>query len=216
MALLVAVACGGAAAREQPRDAPGRYRVPADLGRLVVDAAAFAGFARAVRRDLEAEADTGGLAARKERLFLLSLLDALDDRWSSAVTRIDRIAAMETDPMAKSMTGLTIRVWADARAHGGDTPAAFHAALERRLAAMDLAAVRGPLSVLRAMGQTFTPDVCRQLVVSEIAPRVQGGTVGVSELHAILFQRYAAVRLAPVGPVIDEVLGARGIEPPPE
>jgi hypothetical protein len=36
------------------------------------------------------------------------------------------------------------------------------------------------------------------------------------ELHANLFQRYAAVRLAPVGPVIDEVLGARGIEPPPE
>src|SRR6185503_13407891 len=150
MALLVAVACGGAAAREQPRDAPGRYRVPADLGRLVVDAAAFAGFARDVRRQLEAEVDAGGLAARKERLFLLSLLDALDDRWSSAVTRIDRIAAMETDPMAKSMTGLTIRVWADARAHGGDTPAAFRAALQRRLAAMDLAAVRGPLSVLRA------------------------------------------------------------------
>jgi len=215
-ALLVAVACDGTAPHTQPLSTPGRYRVPADVGLLVVDTAAFAGFARPVRRQLEAEGDAGGLAVRKERLFLLALLDALDDRWQAAVTRIDRIAAMETDPVAKAMTGLTIRVWADARSHGGDTPAAFRAALERRLAAMDLTAVRSSLSMLRAMGQAFTPDVCRKLVASEVGPRIERGTVGVTELHAILFQRYAAMRLAPVGSVIDEVLGARGIEPPAE
>lgn len=33
------------------------------------------------------------------------------------------------------------------------------------------------------------------------------------QAQAIAFQRYAVVRLVPVGAVIDQVLGAHGIEP---
>jgi len=49
---------------------------------------------------------------------------------------------------------------------------------------------------------------------------VRGGravVLSLDQAHAITFQRYTLVRLAPVGAVIDrvidQVLGARGIEP---
>ena len=103
----------------------------------------------------------------KDRLFILALLDALDGHWTEALARIDRIAAVETKPADKVMTGLTIRVWSDALAHGGDHDA-FRAALERKLATMPIDLVRTELSILRTMGQVFTPDACRKLVDQEI------------------------------------------------
>jgi hypothetical protein len=111
------------------------------------------------------------------------------------------------------MTGLTIRVWADAIAHGGDAEA-FRAALERRLSTMPIDLVRGHLGMLRAMGQVFSPDVCRKLVDDEIGAHLDHGALSLEQAQAVAFQRYAVVRLVPVGTVIDQVLGARGIEPP--
>lgn len=49
--------------------------------------------------------------------------------------------------------------------------------------------------MLRTMGQVFTADVCRQLVTEEVWPHVKDGTVGIEHAHAIVFQRYAVVRL---------------------
>ncbi len=194
------VACGG----PQHAAPAHRYPVPAQVGTLVADDRAFAAFARAVRADLDPRADD------KEALFVLAVLDALDDHWAEAVAKIDRIAALETDPADKAMTGLTIRVWADALG-GGGTPEAFGAALERALAKLPLALVHDQLAMLRAMGQVFTPEVCRTLVDQGVHP--SGGTVSLVDAHTIAFQRYAAKRLAPVGAVIDRVLGAHGIEP---
>lgn len=192
--------------------APARYAVPADVGSLVVDDAAFATFERDLRRELGDGA--GGGAAHADRLFLLALLDALDDDWASAVARLDRIAADEPDPDAKAMRGLTIRIWADARAAGTDTPEGFAAAMERRLAAMPVDRLRDQLAMLRAMAQTFTPEVCRQLVDQEVAPHVQHGAVDLADASAIAFQRYAVVRLVPVATQIDEMLGRLGITTP--
>lgn len=192
-----------------------RYPVPADVGSLVVDAAAFGELARPLRATVErdlADHDIRDPASLKDRLFVLALLDALDGRWPEALARIDRIAAIEVVPARKAMTGLTIRVWADARAHGG-TPEAFRAALERKLAAMPIELVRADLSMLRTMGQVFSPALCRRLVDDEIGPHLDGGAVSFTQAEAIAFQRYAVVHLVPVGKVIDEVLGARGIAP---
>jgi hypothetical protein len=144
------------------------------------------------------------------------MLDALDDRWADAVGELDRLRAVETDPKAKAMTGLSIRVWADARAHGGDTAEAFGAALERAVAALPVELVRADLGMLRAMGQAFTPAVCQQLVDAEVGPHVRAGAVtDLQDAWAIVFQRYAVKRLVQVGPTIDRVLGAHGIELPP-
>lgn len=67
---LLLLACGGA-----PR---ARYRVPADVGVLVTDAAAFTAFARRVHADAEARLrGTGLVEARRRDLFLLAMLDAL-------------------------------------------------------------------------------------------------------------------------------------------
>jgi hypothetical protein len=192
-----------------------RYPVPADVGRLVVDAAAFGQLARPLRADVErdlAHFDIRDPASIKDRLFALALLDALDDRWREALARIDQIAAIEVVPAKKAMTGLTIRVWADAMEHGGG-PEAFRAALQRKLGAMPVELVREDLSTLRTISQLFTPAFCRGLVDKEITPHLEGGALSFTQAEAIAFQRYAVVHLVPVGAVIDQVLGERGIEP---
>ena len=210
--VLLLVAC---AAQQRPAHT---YPVPADVGLLVVDAAAFADFARGVRADLEADLAGRDAQALKDRLFVLALLDALDDRWAESVARLDQIVAVEDNPVARIMTGLTIRVWADARAQGGDTPEAFRAAFERKLATLPLPIdrVRDQLAALRMMGRTFTPEVCIQLIDEHVGAEAKKGPVSLDSVHSIAFQRYAVVRLVPVGKVIDDVLAARGIALPAE
>jgi hypothetical protein len=216
--LALLAACGGAQSPRVDRadQLPvHRYPVTGDVGRLVVDEAAFAALARPLRADMESDLarfDIRDPESLKARLFVLALLDALDNHWPEALARIDRIAAIETRPAEKAMTGLTIRVWSDALAHGG-TPDAFQDALERKLATMPLALVRNDLSILRTMGQVFSPDTCRELVSKEIGPHVKDGALSFEQVQAIAFQRYAVVRLVPVGAAIDQVLGDHGIEP---
>jgi hypothetical protein len=192
------------------------YRVPADVGRLVIDATAFTELARPLRADVEADLARPELrdpAVIKEHLFILALLDALEDRFPASLGRIDRIAALETQPGPKVMTGLTIRVWADARTHGGDDPEAFRGALERKLVSMPIDLVRSDLSMLRTMGRVFSPEVCRRLVDQAVGSQIKDGAISLEQAQTVAFQRYAVVRLVPVGRVIDEVLGAYGIEP---
>jgi hypothetical protein len=115
------------------------FAVPAAVGQLVLDDDAFAPFARVVRHDVEADLGhpMSEVMAIRKRRFVLAMLDALEDRWSDAVAELDRIRALETDAHAKVMTGLTIRVWADARDHGGDTREAFHDASSDNRGATD-------------------------------------------------------------------------------
>jgi hypothetical protein len=205
---------GAASPTAAPAGEP-RYRVPSDVGALVVDEAAFAAFARGVRGELDRELASGALRGEplNDRLFVLALLDALDDRWPDAVARLDRIAAAEADPLAKAMRGLTIRVWADARTRPGDRSAAFRSALEQAVAALPLDKLRPQLSALRTMAQVFTPEQCRQLVEQAVAPEIKDGTVALEHVHAIAFQRYAVKLLVPVGAIIDAVLAQHGVEP---
>ena len=193
----IALGCGGAL---HPT-APPPVRAPAEVGLLVVDDAAFAEFAVRVR-------------ATTSDAFILAVLDALADDWTGAVARLDQLRAHEPDPDRALLTGMSIRIWYDARAHGGDNPEAFRGALERLLAALpERPAVAAALSELRAMGQAFTPATCRQLVNENVEPGLDG-TLTPDQIHIVVFQRYAAVRLAPVGKVIEEVLAARGVALP--
>jgi len=218
--LLVAACASAPRPRVERADQLPRHRYPlaGPVGALVVDAAAFARLAGPLRADMESDLarfDIREPESLKDRLFILALLDALDNRWPEALARVDQVAAVETKPADKAMTGLTIRVWTDAIAHGG-TVDAFRAALDRKLATMPFDLVRGHLSTLRTMSQVFTPDVCRQLVESEIGKHLDNGALNLEQAQAIAFQRYAVVRLVPVGAIIDQSLGARGIQPQAE
>jgi hypothetical protein len=191
--VVVVVACSAA-----PRT-PFVYAMPAHVGDLVTDDAAFGAFARELRRDLE-----GRRTPTKDERFTLAMLDALEDRWGEAVAQLDAIRAAEQDPRARAMTGLTIRVWADARAHGDE----FRVALERVYAQLPVELVRSDLEMLRTMGTVFTRDVCRKLVEDALAGHAQ---ITFDDAQAIVFQHYAVVRLVPVGAAIDAVLGGHGI-----
>lgn len=210
--LVLAAACGGAPSHTVA-PAEHRYPAPVPVSQLLIDDVGFAKLARALRGDVEA--DLGhplpDVKATTDRRFVLALLDALDDRWNDAIAELDRIRALETDPKAKVMTGLTIRVWADARSHGGDSAEAFRGALERMIAALPVELVRDDLSLLRTLGQIFTVEVCRKLVDDHVGPNVQHGTISFDDAQAVAFQRYAVTRLVPVGAVIDAVLGAHDI-----
>jgi hypothetical protein len=187
-------------------------RVPADVGSLVSNDAAFASFARSLRAQLDHDLPALTGEPLKDQLFTLSLLDALDNRWPAAVARLDQIAALETSPAAKAMRGLTIRIWADARAGDGD----FRAAMERQLAILPVELVRDQLAMLRTMAQVFTPELCRKLVTDEVGPKVRDGRVAFTEANAIAFQRYAVKLLVPVASTIDAVLAAHGIAALPQ
>lgn len=196
MKYLIIALLVGCAARATPSTTASRYPVPARVGTIVNDPAAFAKFAAAIRPDLGDTAD---------HLFVRAMLDALDGNWPSALALLDRVVALEPDPLAKQMTGLTLRVLGDR----GDP----RAALEARVAALPIDNLREQLSMLRTMGREFSPEVCAKLVDDEVGPHVVAGSVTIDQAHAIVFQRYAVVLLVPIGKIIDEVLAAHGIEP---
>lgn len=216
-------ACGGARppapvaeARSAAPVAEARYPVPSQVGDLVIDDALLARFVEPVQRDAEAAVRARGDAAANDALFTLAILDALADRWPAAVAKLDRIRAVEQDAVKAAMTGLSIRVGAEARARDGTDDERYAAALEQVLATLPFDQVRGELAMLRAMGKTFTPEACRDLVTEAVGPTVRDGRVGFDEVQIIVFQRYAAVELSRVGARIDRILAARGIGLPEE
>lgn len=196
LALAALIGC----AHPQPAPLASRFGpVPAHVGDLVVDDAAFATFAARVRADAEARGDRD-----RDGLFVRAMLEALAGRWDAAVGLLDRLRAAEPDPHAALVTGMSIRMVAYARAHGGDLGAAITAVLGD-----DLVPVRADLAQLRAMAETFTPAVCRGLVEDAVGPHARALTF--ADAQTIVFQRYAAVVLAPVGQQLDAALAARGI-----
>jgi hypothetical protein len=218
LTLVVLVGCSHAAVPPKAaRARDHRYAVPPEVERLLVDEAAFGAFARELRRDVEADVAQGAAldrSTRRDRLFDLALLDALDGNWELAVTRLDTIAAEEPDPAAKVMTGLTIRVWADARRAGGDLHAAFAAVLEERVRHMPYELLKEPFAMLREMGKVFSREYCQQLVREFAGAEAKTGSLSLEKADAVLFQRYVVVNLVPVGAetfaVMDRVIVAHG------
>ena len=145
--------------------------------------------------------------SRKADLFDLAVLDALDGDWERADRRVREVMALEDEPAAKLMTGLTIRVWLVARRSSGDS-AAFRRALEEAVAAMPREVVRDQLAMLEAMGRVFSLEACRALVKQHIGPDAADGSIARDQASALVFQRYAVRHLAPVGAVIVDVLAA--------
>lgn len=199
-------ACGAAGPSHHART----YRVPPDVGRLVVDEEAFAEFARPLRADLEADLARPEVRDpdRKEREFTLAILDALDERWAPSEAALARIMARAEKPAERLMTGLTIRIWADAVRAGGKERDAFRDAAEKKIGALPTDVVHEQLEVLREMGRSFTPEFCRGLVDEHIGPaaRKGKGSIGFEDAQAVVFQRWALKRLSPVGDILVEIL----------
>lgn len=206
--LALVTACPAKGPKTSMTRETGRYHVPVEVGSIVVDEKAFAAFVAEVRPDLERESKAKDPETAKARLFVLSMLDALDEKWPSALAYLDQVRELETKPEDKAMTGLTLRVWTDV---AGDATK-YRAAFESRTKGLPHDKLTEQLAMLRTMAQVFTPDVCRQLVNQEVSPHVKDGTVSIDQVHAIVFQRYAVVRLVPVGKEIDSVLGAMGVQ----
>ena len=100
----------------------------------------------------------------------------------------------------------TIRVWADARARGGDDPAAFGTALERWLAATSYELVAAELPQLREISSALTPDMSRTVVTDVVGPEAADGRIDRAQASIVLFHRYAMRHIAPCAGVIDDIV----------
>ncbi|HTQ30241.1 MAG TPA: S8 family serine peptidase [Opitutaceae bacterium] len=111
------------------------YAMTEAPSRLVEDDAAFAAFATAVKKDIEADLaaydiqDRTSLQRYKGTLLALALLDRDDD---AARRLIAELRALEEKPSLKLTTGLVSEAWLDAR-RKKPAPDAFAAALQARL-----------------------------------------------------------------------------------
>ncbi len=128
--LAAALAVGGAAfAQTKPRiekaaDLPRfTYPVSGKLEDIVRQPERFAPFAAAVRRDAESVLEgyeIADKATRRGLLTQLALMDFLDGRWDAATARAEEARALEDKPADKLMSGLRLRVMAQAaKAAGG-------------------------------------------------------------------------------------------------
>jgi hypothetical protein len=196
---LAAVAILALACHASPRGGDdARFDVPTDVGRLVIDDRAFETWAAKVRPTLET-------IANPQAQFIVAMLDALDERWQDAIAKLDNIAAHDPDEATRELRGLTIRAWADGGR--GSFRQRFAAHVDRLPRS-----VRRDLSELRAMANLLTPTRCREIVEQQVGSKYGGVTL--ADVHVIVFQRYAVVRIVPVADDIDEVLGASGVDLP--
>lgn len=87
-----------------------------------------------------------------------------------------------------------------------EDPRAFRRALAART--MPLAEVAESLAVLRELARQLTPERSRTLVAEHVGPAARRGPITRALASAIVFQRWAVVRIAPVAREIEAVVTA--------
>jgi subtilisin family serine protease len=134
------------------------YPVSGKVEDIVRSAERFAPFAAAVRRDVEsvlAGYEIPDHATERDLLTLLALLDFLDGRYDAALSRADAIRALEDKPADQLLSGLRLRVMAQAaKSSGGPTapgyPQAVADGLMAALKPMPFAVIANDVRELKA------------------------------------------------------------------
>ena len=88
------------------------YPVTGNVEQLVREDAAFANFAKSVRRDIEstlAQYEIADKSVERQQLNVLAALDYLEGRYDDATKRIAQIRALQEKPADKLLSGLQVR-----------------------------------------------------------------------------------------------------------
>ena len=119
------------------------YKLDAKVEDVARSADKFAPFAAQLRRDTEsvlAGYELADKATQRDLLGVLAALDFLDGQYDRSIARSEQIRALQEKPADKLLSGLRLRVMAQAaKAHGLGTPAYARAvgeAIARELAPM--------------------------------------------------------------------------------
>jgi hypothetical protein len=132
------------------------YKVEGPLEDIVRSADKFTPLAAAVRRDTQGVIDKYEIpdrATKRGLINLIAILDYLDRRYDDALARAEEVRALQEKPADKLLSGLRLRVMAQAaKAHGPSGEAFQRAVAEgiaRELAPLDYAVIVNDIRELK-------------------------------------------------------------------
>ncbi len=211
---LAAAALGSAAfAQNKPRiekaaDLPRfTYPVSGKLEDIVRQPARFAPFAAAVRHDAEQVLEgyeIADKATRRGLLTQLALMDFLDGRWDAAVARVEEARALEDKPADKLMSGLRLRVMAQAaKAAGGAGGDAYQKGvaegLKQALEPLPFETVANEVRELKAGAELMSEALALGQVREVMQPIVnRTGSLSSEFAPGIVGARYRIVAVLPL------------------
>ncbi len=175
------------------------YKIEGSVSALLEDDAAFAAFARQVRRDLEADLarfEIDDAATLRSYYGSLLSLDMLEGRYDAALARIEQIRALEDKPAKKLMAGLTTRALIAALRESGQPP---EAAATRQAFARHLAELLGKLpwqvvadEIKQAKGRAEIYS--RQLVLGIVQSRIDPIAARSGEISGDIARQVVSMR----------------------
>jgi subtilisin family serine protease len=175
----------------------------------------FAPFAALIRRDVESVLDgyeIGDKATQRALISQLAILDFLDGRYDAALARAEEIRALQDKPADKLLSGLRLRVMAQAAKAGGRDGEAYARAVSNRLKAeldpLPFAVIANDIRELKAgaelIGEALILGRVRE-VMQPIASRT--GVLSSEFAPEIVNARFALVALLPLKQTFIDGLG---------
>jgi len=182
------------------------YKVDGPLEDIVRSAERFAPLAAAVRRDTEsvvAGYDIPDKATRRDLLTQLAVLDFLDGRYDAALARAEEVRALQDKPADQMLSGLRLRMMAQAAKAQGREGEAYRRAvadnIARELAPLPFATIANDVRELKASaertGEALILGRVRE-VMQPIATRT--GELSSEFAPGLVFARYALLASLPL------------------
>jgi hypothetical protein len=225
----VALACGlclPLVQAQQPAGTKPRIEKAADLPRfsypvagkledIVRSAERFAPLAQAVRRDTEsvlAGYDIPDKATRRDLLNLLAMMDFLEGRYESALTRAEEVRALQDKPADKLLSGLRLRAMVAAvKLHTLGSPAYNQAVADffnRELAAMPYALIENDIKGNKASAELIGEGLVLGRTREVLQPMADAkGSLSNEFAPALVGARFALVTALPLKATMIKVYG---------
>ena len=221
--ILAATTAISAAAQERKRieravDLP-RYSYPVSgsVEQLVRDDAAFAAFAKAVRRDTEstlAQYEIADKSVERQQLNLLAALDYLEEKYDDAAKRGAQIRALQEKPADKLLSGLQARAMIAAGKTAPDRSSdawrnAVGEAITAELRSMPYNVIANDVKGYKARTETTGETVILGGVREVLQPTVaKTGSLSSDLAPRVVFARYGLLVNLPLKRTLVDTYGA--------
>ena len=192
------------------------YQVSGKLEDIVRSPERFAPFAAAIRRDTESVLDGYDIpdkATKRGLINQIAILDFLDGRYDASLARAEEIRTLQEKPADKLLSGLRLRVMAEAAKAGGREGDAYARAVGQRLKAeldpLPFPVVANDIRELKAsaelIGEALVLGKVRE-VMQPIASRT--GELSSEFAPGIVNARFALVAVLPLKQTFIDSFGA--------
>ena len=183
------------------------YTPGGSLEAVVRSAELFAPLAAAIRRDTEqvlAGYDIPDRGTRRDLLNLLAILDFLDGRYDSVLSRVDEVQALQDKPADKLLSGLRLRAMATAAKQQAPGSAAYvqrvGELMRQALAPLPLAVVDNDVKSAKASAELVGEALILGRVREAMQPTADanGGRLSSELAPALVSARFALLQVLPL------------------